>query len=98
MNLTNAQKKYLRSIAHTIHPIVMIGANGLSDNVRDEIDNSLLHHELLKIKIKVEKTEKERIMSEILVHTEAALVQSIGNVIVIYKAFADVPGILLPKK
>ena len=33
MKLTNNQKKHLRSLAHDLRPIVMVGQNGLSDAV-----------------------------------------------------------------
>jgi RNA-binding protein len=96
MQLTNNQKKFLRSLAHNINPVVMLGVKGLSESVQDEIISSLKKHEILKIKIRVEKELKQQIIDEIIKITKANLVQVIGNVLVIYKAF-DEPQVILPR-
>ena len=38
MQLSTKQIKHLRALAHNIKPVVMIGQNGLSDNIHMEID------------------------------------------------------------
>ena len=51
MRLTNNQKKHLRSLAHDLRPIVMVGQQGLSDAVLAELESTMIKHELLKIKV-----------------------------------------------
>ena len=98
MKLTNNQKKYLRSLAHDLKPFVMIGQNGLSESVLAEIDSTMLKHELIKIKLKVDnRKEKQQIMKKIIEFSLAELVQIIGGVIVIYRPFEDNPDIILPR-
>ena len=98
MKLTNNQKKYLRSLAHDLNPFVMIGQNGLSESVLAEIDSTMLKHELIKIKLKVDnRKEKQQIMKKIIEFSLAELVQIIGGVIVIYRPFEDNPDIILPR-
>ena len=98
MKLTNNQKKYLRSIAHDLKPFVMIGQHGLSDSVIAEIDSTMLKHELIKIKLRVEdRDEKQKIIEKILAFSRAEIVQVIGGVLVIYRPFEDNPDIILPR-
>ena len=98
MKLTNNQKKYLRSMAHDLKPFVMIGQHGLSESVKDEIDSTMLKHELIKIKLRVEdRDEKQKIIEKILEFSHAEIVQVIGGVIVIYRPFEDNPDIILPR-
>ena len=98
MKLTNNQKKYLRSIAHDLKPFVMIGQHGLSESVIAEIDSTMLKHELIKIKLRVEdRDEKQKIIEKILEFSHAEIVQVIGGVLVIYRPFDDNPDIILPR-
>ena len=99
MKLTNNQKKYLRSMAHDLKPFVMIGQHGLSDSVVNELESTLLNHELLKIKLRVsDRKEKQQIVDKIILLSKAVLVQVIGGVLVIYRPFEDNPNIILPRK
>lgn len=98
MKLTNNQKKYLRSMAHDLKPFVMIGQNGLSESVLTEIDSTMLKHELIKIKLRVEnRDEKQNIIERIIDFSQAELIQVIGGVLVIYRPFDDNPDIILPR-
>ncbi len=60
--LTNNQKKYLRTLAHDLNPVVMIGQHGLSEAVLSELDSTMKKHELLKIKIRVDDRNKKKEM------------------------------------
>ena len=60
-NLSNVEKKALRTKAHSLKPSVMIGQNGLTDTVLAEIDNALNAHDLIKIRIRgVDKNKNIR--------------------------------------
>ena len=98
MKLTNNQKKYLRSLAHDLKPFVMIGQNGLSESVLAEINTTMLKHELIKIKLRLDnRKEKQQILEKIIEFSHAELVQIIGGVLVIYRPFDDNPDIILPR-
>ncbi len=97
--LTNNQKKFLRSKGHSLKPVVMLGQHGLTEGVLAELESSLETHELLKIKVRGDDREdKQRVIDEILKTTGAHLVQVIGNVMVIYRAFDKEPQLILPRK
>jgi RNA-binding protein len=46
-SLTPAQRQYLKGLAHSRQPVVMIGNNGLTPAVLKEIDHALNAHELM---------------------------------------------------
>jgi RNA-binding protein len=78
-------KKKLKSDAHSLKPVVMIGQSGLTDAVLAEIELALDHHELIKIKIRAERDERKLISEKICTATHAEAIQSIGQIIVIYR-------------
>ena len=84
--LTQEQKRALKSKAHALNPVVMIADKGLNPNVLAEIHQALKVHELIKVKVSgYEKDERVELAAEIVEKTEAALVQMIGHVLVLYK-------------
>ncbi len=78
-------KKKLKSEAHSLKPVVMIGQSGLTDTVLAEIELALNHHELIKIKIRAERDERKLICEKICTQSGAELIQSIGQIVVIYR-------------
>lgn len=90
------QISHLRSLAHKLKPVVIIGNNGLSENVINEIIEQLDHHELIKVRINAEERDDRKAMiKEICLQSQAVLVQSIGHIGVFYKQ-AKEPTIQLP--
>jgi RNA-binding protein len=84
--LTNNQKKYLRGIAHGLNPMIMIGANGVTESLMAELESTLAHHEILKIKIaSADRDERKEIIQHLVDETGALLVQTIGKICVIYR-------------
>jgi RNA-binding protein len=93
MGLTSAQSKRLRAEGHRLKlkPVVIIGQKGFSDNLHNEIDAALTHHELIKLRIPaLDKSAKRELCLKICSQHDAQLVQSIGNVIVIYRCNPDI--------
>ncbi len=88
---------YLRSLAHTLNPVVRIGNKGLTDSVIKEIDLNLKAHELIKIKIQNDdKSVRESMLNEICEALQAIAVHHIGLQIIVYRAASE-PKIVLPK-
>lgn len=95
--LTSAQRQFLKSLAHRLQPVVMIGNQGLTPAVLKEIEHSLAAHELIKIKAASEEAETRKAwVEEICKAVKAVVVQQIGKVIVIYRS-AAIPIINLPQ-
>jgi putative YhbY family RNA-binding protein len=86
MELTSARRRELRARAHTLHPVVAISANGLSETVLAEIERSLVAHELIKIRTYgIERAVREALLAEICQKLSCAPVQIIGHLLVIYR-------------
>ncbi len=82
----NEDTRQLRAIGHKLKPVVTVAGNGLSDTVLAEIERALDQHELIKIKLAVGDREAKRDLTETLCERcNAALIQSIGNVILILR-------------
>ena len=79
------EKKKLKAQAHPLNPVVMIGQSGLTEAVIKEINVALDAHELIKIKIRAERDHRATIREQICAETKAELIQSIGQVAVIYR-------------
>ena len=81
------QRKYLKGLAHHLKPVVTIGANGLTKAVVEEMDQSIAHHELMKIKLPAgEKSEREALLEEACQAVDAAPVTLIGRTGVMFRA------------
>ena len=80
-----ANKKKLRAEAHTLKPVVMIGQSGLTGGVLAELDQALNTHELLKVRIRAERDVRKLITEKICADSGAELIQSIGQIAVIYR-------------
>lgn len=98
MDLSNKQKQHLKGLAHPLKPVVLMGANGLTEGVVAEIDGALSHHELIKVKVPADEKELRAAIAEAICReTGATLVQTIGKTLVLYRP-AEEPVIKLPRK
>lgn len=99
MVITAAQRRFLRSKAHHLKPVVMVGQHGLGENVMHEINLALDTHELIKVKLSAgDREEKKSILGKIVSNSRAELIQSIGHVAVLFRRNHQKPRIELPKK
>ncbi len=97
MPLSNSQIRHLRSLAHKLKPVVMVGQHGLRESVLEEIGIALNFHELIKIKVSVgDREERDRLIEKIIAATGAEQVQRIGNMAVIFKRNPKKAKIVLP--
>lgn len=91
IELTPAQRREFRAKAHHLNPVVTIGSNGLTDTVVAEIDRSLQAHELIKIRVQgADHKQRDVLMLELCTTLEAAPVQHIGNILVVWRARREV--------
>ena len=50
--LTGKQRRWLRGMAHDLHPVLQIGQHGLTDAVVLEAEQQLTAHELIKVRMR----------------------------------------------
>lgn len=85
-NKSDFDVKQLRAIGHKLKPVVTVAGNGLSEGVLAELDRALNDHELIKIKLAVGSREaRSQVTDEIHQKTGAAIIQSIGNIILVLR-------------
>lgn len=86
IELTPVQRRDLRARAHHLNPVVTIAGNGLTPTVTAEIERSLQAHELIKVKVQgAEREQREALMNELCATLDAAPVQHIGNILVVWR-------------
>ncbi|MEM5342378.1 YhbY family RNA-binding protein [Paraburkholderia azotifigens] len=86
LKISSEQRADLRSQAHALKPVVIIGAEGLTDAVLAEIKVHLKAHQLIKIRVfGDEREERIAIYEEICDRLSAAPIQHIGKLLVIWK-------------
>jgi putative YhbY family RNA-binding protein len=86
LEITASQRRSLRSRAHALKPVVSISQNGLSETVVKEIGVCLNSHELIKIRVyNDDREERERLLNDICEQLDAAPVQHIGKLLVVWR-------------
>ena len=85
MPLNNRQLRFLRGLTHKLNPVVMVADKGLTENVLAEIESALEHHELVKVKLRADREQRARWIEEIRTGSGAEVVQSIGQVVSLYR-------------
>ena len=88
-NLSSSQRSYLRSQAHHLEPVVLIGKHGITDGAIESIDRVLEARELIKIKFREFKDEKLSLSEKITELTNAQVVGVIGHTVIIFRQNPD---------
>ena len=86
MALTEQQKKRLRGLGHKLKPLITVGAGGLSDSLLEEIERSIEHHELMKVKVNTaNREERDTAIRALCEYSGAQLIQRVGNVGLLFR-------------
>ncbi len=97
MPLPEPHKRHLRKLGHHLKPVVIVGQSGVTEAVLAEIDASLLHHELIKLRINAAQREQRADMAKLICERLAAqAVHAIGHTVLIFRRNPDRPRIVLP--
>ena len=99
MPLSKKQIKFLRAKCHDLKAVIMLGQKGLTDEVLNELDIALTHHELVKIKLSVDDRDlRKQLIAKICQKSQSEEVQSIGKTLTVYRVNPDKAIIELPKR
>ena len=88
MELSSKQRAFLKKMAHAIDPVVRIGKDGIDDDVIESIANAVKKRELIKVKI-LQNSEVEvarELGNELASKTKSVFVDSIGRILIFFKA------------
>lgn len=95
--VTGKIRRYLRSLGHGLTPVVQIGKSGLSAGVKEELERALSFHELIKVRLLSEcPITREEAGAKIASLSRSEHVQTLGGVLLFYRARPDKPRILIP--
>ncbi|MBS0570540.1 MAG: YhbY family RNA-binding protein [Proteobacteria bacterium] len=97
MTLASSQKRYLRGLAHSLKPVILIGNKGVTPALLKEFSLALDQHELVKVKLGDDRDERKAHIVELGAGAKAELVQSIGRVACFYRRNDEKPKLALPR-
>ncbi len=86
MAISKSKVQELRSQAHVLNPVVMLGSKGYTQAVQAEIERALFDHELIKIRLAgLEKQERKQLIAEICQLHNTTLIQALGHTVTLYR-------------
>ena len=87
VNMNSKERAALRAQANPLEPIILIGKEGMSDNLVNQIDDALDTRELIKIRVHLDTAPEapREFADKIAAATESDVIQVIGGVIVLYR-------------
>ena len=88
-NLSSSKRSFLRSQGHHLDPVALIGKNGITDGTINTIDKALDSRELIKIKFREFKDEKQILSEKIAGLTNSAIVGIIGHTLILFRQNPD---------
>ena len=77
-SLTNSQRSYLKNQAHHLEPVIIIGKNGLTAGTLHAIQTALESRELIKIKLRGDIEDKQKILEKISMEKVSIIVGTIN--------------------
>ena len=95
LELTSRERSDLRSAAHPLRPVVLIGDNGLTDAVLKEIDRALTSHGLIKVRAGGnDRDERDAMLANICDTLSCAPVHHLGKILILFR---PLPGNVAPQ-
>jgi len=86
LELTSKERSALRSAAHPLKPVVLIGDNGLTESVLKEIDNNLTVHGLIKVRVAGDDRQARIDMLNHICDTlSCANIHHLGKTLILYR-------------
>jgi len=93
-SLSGAQRQRLRGRAHGLDPVVLVGHAGVTDAVIEAVDEALLAHELIKVRLH-QPEDKKGAAAEIAERASAALCGLVGHTVILYRPHPTHPRIVV---
>jgi len=97
MPLTGKQRRALRALGHHLEPVVQIGKDGITEGVIAALEQTLLDHELVKLKVgessPIDRHEVAEVLSQA---TRSEVAQVLGRTVLLFRRHPEKPKIALP--
>lgn len=96
MTPNNKHIRYLKTLCHSLSPVVRIGQKGVTASVESELEVAIAHHELIKIKVAGERDERKKTITELAKKSNSHVIQQVGQVAVLFRRNHEKPVIEFP--
>ncbi|MDC7229259.1 MAG: YhbY family RNA-binding protein [Sphaerochaetaceae bacterium] len=83
--MNSSVRNFLRSQAHSLKPIVMVGKEGVDDRLVSALNEALSSHELVKVKFQAQKDEMRPLSEQLAQKTDSDLISIIGFIATFYR-------------
>jgi RNA-binding protein len=92
--LSGRDRRQLRALAHELRPVVHVGAAGVTVSVLRALDQALLDHELVKVRLH-DPADKRALARELAGSAGAELAGLVGHTAILYRRHPERPRIAL---
>ena len=90
IQLSPTERKAQRALAHHLDPVVMVGGDGLTANVKKETDAALNAHGLIKVRVfSDDRASRESMFQTLAEELSAAPIQHIGKLLVLWRPMPE---------
>ncbi|MCA9601493.1 MAG: YhbY family RNA-binding protein [Polyangiales bacterium] len=94
--LTGAQRRGLRALAHDLDPVLIIGKDGIDDDVLSALHATLARHELVKVRVlESAPVDRHAAATSLAAGTMAHEVGTIGRIVILYRRHPTDPKVPL---
>jgi RNA-binding protein len=83
--LSNRELRALKARAQLLKPLLKVGKEGLSPAFLKAMDETLAHHELVKVKFDDFKEQRKELAPKLAESVSAHLVMQVGHVVVLFR-------------
>tara|TARA_B100001250_G_C19287461_1_gene565963 strand:- start:26 stop:316 length:291 start_codon:yes stop_codon:yes gene_type:complete len=87
--INSKQRSKLRSMAHHLKPMVIIGKAGIVDGAISSVNRALDNHELIKVKLSNDKAVKKQFIDILENNLSAFLIGNVGHTYIIFRQQND---------
>jgi RNA-binding protein len=99
MALSGKQRRFLRAEAHALEPVVSVGKDGITHNLVAAVNEALLTHELIKVRVlENAPMERKEVAEQLPGEAKAEFVGLIGRILILYKRHPHKPKLVLPRE
>lgn len=85
--ITGKQRSYLKKLGQQLSPTVFLGKAGLTDSIRQELENGFESRELVKVKLQESsQLDARETANQLASELGAEFVQAIGRKFILYRA------------
>ena len=95
--LTGKQRRFLRAHGHNRSPALYVGKEGVSEAVIAALDEALLTHELVKVKLGQNVADdRQDAAAALAAATGSQIAQILGGTVLLYRKHPEKPRLKLP--